>query len=883
MRICDIKAFQNANIYSHGRVIKILVDLEKWADIATNEISGFNEALLNILPGLKSHHCSLDRPGGFLERLNIGTYPAHVIEHVCLEILNMSGYDVSFGIARRVGESTLYNIVYSYIDETAGIEAGKAAVKLVGSLLTGEKPDVVEMLADIREKTDSVALGPSTRAIVEEARRRGIPVNRIGYDSIVQLGYGKYQKRIEATISDTTSCVSVDIAGDKSLTKQILKEAGIPVPPGSVCTKPEEALEISKILGYPVVIKPERGNQGKGVSVAMMTPDEVSAAFGIACSIDRNVIIEKYIKGKDYRVLVVDKKVSAVAQRIPAYVVGNGKSSIGELIDIVNQDKRRGYGHEKPLTRIKTDDITLGLLEKRGFDLSTVLPSGLELNLKYCANLSTGGEAIDCTDKIHPINACIAIRAAMSTGLDIAGVDMVCPDISIPIEEGKGAVVEVNAAPGIRMHLYPSKGKSRNVAKDIVDMLYPKESKHSIPIISITGTNGKTTTTRMIAHILKQTGLTVGMATTGGIFIDDECILKGDTTGPGSAKMILSDSRVEAAVLETARGGIIRSGLGYSLSDVGAITNISNDHLGIDGVYTLKDMLHVKSLVVEAVKKDGHAVLNADDVIVASAARRVRCNIIYFSRQENNLIIRKHIAAGGKALFIKDDHIIFSSKNMFTQSIHTDQISAVLRGGLPHNIENALAAASCVFALNLTIEDIEKGLKSFYLNEHQNPGRFNVFDLKDFKVIVDYAHNVASYKAMSDALRKIPCSRLVGIIGLPGDRSNEIVREIGHIAGKVFDEIVIKEDADLRGRQRGEIAGLLEQGVLAAGFPNRNLRIIADEVEALRSSITRAQPGDVIAIFYEKFEPILELINRQKERIEDSKFSIQEPILQASK
>lgn len=883
MRICDIKAFQNANIYSHGRVIKILVDLEKWADIATNEISGFNEALLNILPGLKSHHCSLDRPGGFLERLNIGTYPAHVIEHVCLEILNMSGYDVSFGIARRVGESTLYNIVYSYIDETAGIEAGKAAVKLVGSLLTGEKPDVVEMLADIREKTDSVALGPSTRAIVEEARRRGIPVNRIGYDSIVQLGYGKYQKRIEATISDTTSCVSVDIAGDKSLTKQILKEAGIPVPPGSVCTKPEEALEISKILGYPVVIKPERGNQGKGVSVAMMTPDEVSAAFGIACSIDRNVIIEKYIKGKDYRVLVVDKKVSAVAQRIPAYVVGNGKSSIGELIDIVNQDKRRGYGHEKPLTRIKTDDITLGLLEKRGFDLSTVLPSGLELNLKYCANLSTGGEAIDCTDKIHPINACIAIRAAMSTGLDIAGVDMVCPDISIPIEEGKGAVVEVNAAPGIRMHLYPSKGKSRNVAKDIVDMLYPKESKHSIPIISITGTNGKTTTTRMIAHILKQTGLTVGMATTGGIFIDDECILKGDTTGPGSAKMILSDSRVEAAVLETARGGIIRSGLGYSLSDVGAITNISNDHLGIDGVYTLKDMLHVKSLVVEAVKKDGHAVLNADDVIVASAARRVRCNIIYFSRQENNLIIRKHIAAGGKALFIKDDHIIFSSKNMFTQSIHTDQISAVLRGGLPHNIENALAAASCVFALNLTIEDIEKGLKSFYLNEHQNPGRFNVFDLKDFKVIVDYAHNVASYKAMSDALRKIPCSRLVGIIGLPGDRSNEIVREIGYIAGKVFDEIVIKEDADLRGRQRGEIAGLLEQGVLAAGFPNRNLRIIADEVEALRSSITRAQPGDVIAIFYEKFEPILELINRQKERIEGSEFSIQEPILQASK
>jgi len=869
LRICDIKVFQNANVYSIGKVIKMSVDLENWADIATNEISGFNETLINLLPGIKDHCCSSDRPGGFLERLNAGTYPAHVIEHVCIEILNMLGYDVSFGIARRVGESNCYNIVYSYFDEAAGIEAGKAAVRLVGALFIGEQlDDVTKLLAEIRAKTDSVALGPSTRAIVEEAIKRGIPVNRIGYESIVQLGYGEFQKRIEATISDTTSCVSVDIAGDKSLTKQILKEIGIPVPAGNVCTKPQDALEISKMLGYPVVIKPERGNQGKGVSVAMMTPEEVVYAFEIASNIDRNVIIEKHVKGKDYRVLVVDKKVVAVARRIPAYVVGNGKNTLVELIDIVNQDVRRGYDHEKPLTRIKVDDITLGLLKRRGLDLSTVVPSGIRLNLKYCANLSTGGEAIDCTEKIHPINACMAVRAAMSIGLDIAGVDIVCPDISIPIEEGRGVVVEVNAAPGIRMHLYPSNGKSRNVAKDILDMLYPKDSKHSIPIVSITGTNGKTTTTRMIAHIFRQTGITIGMATTGGIYVNDECILKGDTTGPESAKMILNDKRVGMAVLETARGGIIRSGLGYVSSDVGVITNISNDHLGIDGVYTLNDMLHVKSVVVEAVKKNGHAVLNADDLIVVSTAERVKCNIVYFSRQENNLIIRNHIAAGGKAVFIKEGHIIFSSNDSLTQSIHINQIPSVLKGDLPHNIENALASASCAFALNLKIKDIEKGLESFYINEHQNPGRFNVFDVGDFKVIVDYAHNVASYKSMADALRKIPCSKLVGIIGLPGDRNDEIVREVGFIAGQVFDEIVIKEDIDLRGRQRGEIAQLLEQGVMSAGFSERKLRIILNELDALKSCMTKAQPRDVIVIFYERFDPILDLIKQESSRVE---------------
>jgi cyanophycin synthetase len=868
LRICELRAFRGRNTYSHQKAIKLVVDLGQWVNTPTKDISGFNNMLLRLLPGLKEHRCSIGHPGGFLIRLEEGTYLAHVIEHCALEMQNMLGYKVNFGRARQIGDSTCYSIVYAYINEVAGLEVANCTLGLVNALCRGEMFELDLYLNKIKEKTAKNVLGPSTKAIVEAALDRGIPVTRIGKGSILQLGYGKFQKRIEATITEDTSCISVDIACDKSITKEILSEVGIPIPEGNVCFSLQEALEIAKELGYPVVVKPERGNQGKGVSLGLTTPEEVADAFRFAKLVDENIIVEKHVKGKDYRVLVVGDKVAAVSQRIPARVIGDGQHTISQLVELVNKDERRGQEHEKPLTRIKIDEISLALLKKQGYTLESIPKSGVRVYLKANGNLSSGGEAIDCTDKIHPINCEIAIRAARIIGLDIAGVDITCSNIAIPIEEGNGAVIEVNAAPGIRMHLYPSKGKPRNVAKNIVDMLYPSGSRHSIPIISVTGTNGKTTTVRMIAHILTVHGLNVGMTTTGGVFISDRCVIKGDTTGPGSAQIVLTDKNVEVAVLETARGGIIRAGLGYDLSDVGVLTNITEDHLGIDEVYTLEDLLHVKSLVVEAVKTNGYAVLNADDPMVVQAAKKIRSNIIYFSRQEDNLIIHKHLAEGGVAVFLKGKHIIIVTGDGFIQSLHISKIPATYGGRLEYNIENCLTAVSAAYAMKVPMETIEKAMTSFYTDELQNPGRFNVFNINNFRVVVDYAHNITGYGLVTDTVKKMGASRIVGIIGVPGDRNNQSIKRMGHIAGQTFDEIIIKEDNNLRGRRKGEVAELLKKGALSAGMNRKNMEIIHDEVEALKVAMSRAKAGDLIVIFYERFEPVINVIKEALSIIE---------------
>jgi len=868
LEIIELKPYRGRNIYSHQKVVKMVIDLKEWDNVPTCSIPNFNENLIKLLPGLREHRCSLGFPGGFIKRLQEGTYLAHVIEHTALEILNEIGYSVSFGRARQIKQTSLYTVVFAYENEYAGLEAGKLAVDLVKSLCNQKEFELKSAIDHIREKSAKWELGPSTKALVDAAYERGIPVTRIGRGSIIQLGYGKYQKRLEATITDMTSCIAVDIACDKSITKEILMEAGIPVPEGYTCSSPQEAVILAQKIGYPVVVKPERGNQGKGVSLNLQTEDEVMEAYAIASKFDENIIVERYIKGNDYRVLVVGDQVVAVAHRIPARVKGDGVHSIRELVELVNLDPKRGNDHEKPLTKIAIDEISINLLKKQGYTLDTVPAPGVIVRLKENGNISTGGEAIDCTEKIHPANQEIAIRAARIIGLDVAGIDICCKDISKPIIENDGAIIEVNAAPGIRMHLYPSKGKPRKVANRIIDLLYPPGSQHSIPIISISGTNGKTTTTRMVAHIFKVHGLNVGMAVTGGVYINDRCILKGDTTGPASARMILMDKSVDIAVLETARGGIIRSGLAYDLSDVGVLTNISDDHLGIDGIDTLEDLLHVKSLIIEAVKTDGYAVLNADDPLLVQAASRTKSNIIYFSKQEDNLIIHKHMAEGGTAVFLKNGYITIATGENIIQSIHVSKIPSTYGGKLIYNIENSLAAVAVGYAMKVPITTIENALASFNADELHNPGRFNIFNVRDFRVVVDYGHNIDSYQKTGDAIKKMGASRLVGIIGVPGDRRDESILKIGSIAAEIFNKIIIKEDQDLRGREEGEVANLLLKGAISAGMPKKKIEIIRDEKQALRKAMFEARSGDLIVIFYEDLDGVLQTLKETAKIIE---------------
>lgn len=863
MRIVETKAFKGRNIYSHQKVVKMILELEPSLDKPTKDFEGLNEKLLSYFPDFKEHYCSKGYPGGFVERLQEGTYLPHVIEHLALEVQHRLGYEVSFGKARQIDDTIFYNIIFAYKSYSVGMDAGKNAVEIIDCLINGRDPEVEKRLLYMKEREDKTNPGPSTRAIIEAAAERGIAVTQLGDSSIFQLGYGKYQKRVEATIQENTSCIAVDIACEKGLTKSILSEVGLPVPEGSVCTSLDEAIKIAETIGYPIVVKPESGNQGKGVSLNLISEQEVEEAFYAAACIDENVIVEKHIKGKDYRVLVVGDSVVAVAQRIPAHVTGDGVHSIEELVEIENQNPNRGEDHEKPLTKIKIDNIALSLLRKQGYSPDDIPKAKEIVYLKANGNISTGGIAIDCTDKIHPFNYDVAIRAARAIGLDVAGIDITCPNIGVPIREGHGAVIEVNAAPGIRMHLFPSKGKPRNVGKSILDMLYPPGSKFSIPIVSITGTNGKTTTTRLISHILRVSGLNVGMTTTGGVYINDKCILKGDTTGPASAKTVLMDRNIDAAVLETARGGIIRSGLGYDLCDVGVLTNISSDHLGMDGIYSLEDLVHVKSLVIESIKSNGYAVLNADDPMVIPLARKTRGNVIYFSKREDNLAILKHLSEGGVAVFLKGNYITISTGETLLQVADINQVPASYGGRLVHNIENCLAAVGAAYGLKVPIPIIEKGLYSFHSDEFQNPGRFNIYNIRDFRVVIDYGHNIAGYQSVINAIQKMGANRLVGIIGVPGDRDDQSIQEVGKIAGEAFHDIIIKEDVDLRGRAPGQVSALLKKGIMSSAGKCRYVDIILSEINAFKQAIQRAQPGDLIVVFYEELQPLLDIVHAE--------------------
>jgi cyanophycin synthetase len=870
MRVLETRVYRGPNPYGYRPVIRLTLDLEELEAYPSSRLPGFTDALLIHLPTLHEHGCSYGEPGGFVKRLREGTWMGHIVEHIAIELQCLAGTEVSYGKTRSVvGQEGVYHVVYSFVEERVGLEAGELALRLVCGLLPFELPsalpaeqrkrfDFAQERDALIERAQDLVLGPTTAALVAEAHKRDIPAIRLDDQSLVQLGYGKYQQRIRAAVTSRTSHIAVETASDKELTNRLLADVGVPVPRQSRVRDADEAAEAAERIGFPVVVKPLDVSHGRGVTINLRGAEEVRAAFAVANEYTSSVIVEQMLTGKDYRVLVVNGEVVAVAERVPAHVVGDGTHSIRELIDIVNSDPRRGFGHEKVLTRLRVNHQAELLLERAGYTLDSLLAKGEVFYLTSTANLSTGGTAIDRTTEIHYENREMARRAAMVIGLDIAGIDIITPDISEPMREIGGGIVEVNAGPGMRMHLHPSEGQRRNVARPVLDMLYPPGAPARIPIVAITGTNGKTTTSRMVAHILKMHGERVGLTTTDGIYIDGKLYLKGDMTGPWSARMVLKDPTVDAAVLETARGGILREGLGFDRCDVGCVLNIAEDHLGLGGINTLDQLAQIKSLVIEVVRKDGASVLNADDPLVAAMAERAEGRIIYFSMQGGSRasdLVRQHIAGGGCAVVlqhgVKGDMIAIYDDEQYIPLLWTHLIPATLEGKARHNVANALAATAVAYARGVGVENIRQGLRTFATSFYLAPGRLNVFDEHPFRVIVDYGHNPAALGAMSDLVTRLRPNhrRVIGVVAAPGDRRDVDIQGIGEIAGRTFDLLVVKEDNNRRGRKDGAIAQIIRYAAIEAGMIASQVQVVLDELEAVRHALSIAEKDDLLVIF----------------------------------
>ncbi|MBX0326114.1 cyanophycin synthetase [Oscillochloris sp. ZM17-4] len=869
MRVEEVRVYRGPNPYGYRPVIRMTLDLEELEEYPSTQLPGFSDALVALIPTLHEHGCSYGEPGGFIRRLYEGTWIGHIAEHIAIEIQCLAGTDVTYGKTRSVpGRPGVYYVVYSYAEERVGREAGDLALRLIRSLLPPELPsampaeerdafDFAEERDDLIARAQDIVLGPTTASLVNEARRRDIPAIRLDDQSLVQLGYGKYQQRIRAAVTGQTSNIAVETASDKELTIALLADVGVPTPSHKLVRSAEAAAAAAERLGFPLVVKPLDVSHGRGISLNLGSVEEVTRAYEIAAEYSSSVLVETFLHGKDYRVLVINGEVVAVAERVPAHVVGDGQHSIAELIEIINSDPRRGFGHEKVLTRIKLNHQSDLLLQRAGYTLDTILPTGEVFALASTANLSTGGTAIDRTTEIHYETREIARRAALIVGLDIAGIDIITPDIAQPLREVGGGIVEVNAGPGFRMHLQPSEGTPRNVARNVIDMLFPRGTPSRVPIMAITGTNGKTTTARMVAHILKMTGARVGLTTTDGIYIDGQIYMKGDMTGPWSARMVLKDPTVDAAVLETARGGILREGLGYDTCDVGCVLNISADHLGLRGVNSLEDLAEVKALIVEVVRKDGASVLNADDPLVAAMAASAEGRIVYFSMhggETSSGLVRQHIADGGVAVAlqpgVRGEMIAIYDEEQYIPLLWTHLIPATLEGKARHNVANALAATAIAYAHGVSVENIRQGLRTFTTSFYQAPGRLNIFDEHPFRVLVDYGHNPAAFQAMRDLIERLRPSyqRVIGMASAPGDRRDVDIQEVGAIAGTMFDTLILKEDDDRRGRAPGEIAALM-RSTAAASMPAAQIITVLDEIEATRHALSIAEPGDLVVIF----------------------------------
>jgi len=871
MRILEIKVMKGPNYWSVRRpkLIQLKIDLEEMEQRPTNKIPGFRERLEKLIPTLYEHRCSEGVPGGFFQRVDEGTWMGHVIEHVALEIQTLAGMDTGFGRTRGTGEKDgVYYVIFSYMEEDAGVYAAKASVRIVQALVDNVEYDLETDIQEMREIRENTRLGPSTGCIVEEAAKRGIPYIRLNKQSLVQLGYGVNQKRIRATIASTTSNIAVDIAGDKEETKMLLGAAEIPVPKGLVIRTEEGLAEAIDKLGYPLVIKPINGNHGKGNTTNINNMQQALKAFEAAQHYSRSVIVEKFITGYDFRCLVINSKFICAALRTPASVIGDGKRTIQALIDETNLDPRRGYGHEKVLTQITVDQFTQKMLDDAGYTLETIPKKGERVLLKPTANLSTGGTSTDVTDEVHPANVFMFERIAKIIGLDICGIDVMAVDLRTPVAENGGVILEVNAAPGFRMHIEPAEGLARNVAEPVVEMLFPKGSAGRIPIIAVTGTNGKTTTTRLTAHIAKCAGKKVGYSTSDGVYIQNQMMMKGDCTGPVSSAFVLKDPTVDFAVLECARGGILKSGLAFQNCEVAIVTNVAEDHMGLAGINTVEQMAKVKAVVPETVFPHGYAILNADDDLVYGMKEGLDCNVALFSMDENNPRIKKHSASGGLSSVFENGYISILKGNWKIRVMAVKDIPVTYEGKAIHNIQNCLPSvlASYLFR-DITIEDIRSALLSFVPSSILTPGRLNFFQFRTYTILADFAHNPHGLKLLCDFISKLDYPVRIGVISGTGDRRDGDIRELGEISAQYFDEIIIRCDKNLRGRTADEIISLLKQGIENVN-PNIPITIIADENEALEYIYANPRHGALYTIMCDVVAGALDKIRELKEREE---------------
>ncbi len=891
LEIIETRVYRGANIWSYDRAIHLVVDLHGLDEFPTNRLPGFTEKLLSLLPGLREHTCSRGRRGGFVERLEEGTWLGHVTEHVALQLQQEVGHDIRRGKTRQVkGREGVYNIIYGYVDENVGLAAGRLAARLVNHLVQSDPDfDFEEELESFILRAERTAFGPSTQAIIDEAVSRDIPWIRLNQYSLVQLGQGVHAKRIRATMTSATSSIAVDVASDKDLTTRLLAAAGLPVPKQECIRTLEGAVGAARRVGYPVVVKPLDGNHGRGVCLDLQNEEDVREAFPIAQGQSRRgwVVVESFVTGKDYRCLIINGRMEAIAERVPAHVIGDGKATIGELVELTNADPRRGVGHEKVLTRIKTDDAALEILEGQGHTLDSVPEAGEMVKLALTGNMSTGGISIDRTLEAHPENVEIAEEAARMVGLDIAGIDFICPDITEPVRETGGAICEVNAAPGFRMHTHPTIGDPQFIAKPVVDMLFPPGAPSRIPIIAVTGTNGKTTTSRMVSHIFKGMGRKVGMTSTDGIVIDERLIIKADASGPRSARMVLQNPRVDFAVFEVARGGILREGLGYERNDVAVVINVAPDHLGLRGIDTLEQLAAVKSVVVEAVPRNGAAVLNADDPLVREMRRRCSGEVIWFSMEEPGSEVRDmidlHCRRGGKALVLnhsdRGEMIVVKHGRREMQLAWTHLLPATFSGRARMNVQNSLAAAAAAFAAGAPLHDIRQGLRTFSTSYYLSPGRLNEVDVNGVNVIVDYCHNAPGMRALGDFVDRLGESlgtigefgkpSRIGIIATAGDRRDDDMREVGYVAAQHFDVVIVREDTVLRGRPSGESSALVTEGVrkaMSEGARCKQVEIILAEIDAIRNAMARAHAGDLVVICVDSHPAVMSELETHSHR-----------------